>query len=789
MGGLLFFLSACDSPEEKARSHYLNGLQLFEEANFVKAGLEFRNALQLDSGLADAWYHLALVEEKAGNVREYAGDLQKTIELDPNHLLARLRMGRLHLYSGRLDKASSEAELILRLAPERADVWAFKAGVALKKQEIDTALDAAGKSLAIDPANVDATMVVAIRKIADGAPEEAIAIVDKVLETVKVNVPLQLTKMQAYEEMGDTEGIERMFRELIAAHPKDLRYRNKLAKFYLKQGNHQKAEAELRQIIAENPDDAGARLTLVNFLRNTAGMDAAMTELQAISKAYPMVQLYRFAMVEAFLVQAREDEALQVLQTVIDQEPQSRDGLKARVKSAEIRLKRGDRDAALKEIENVLAADAGNTEAIVLKSSIQLEEGDVETAIINLRTALRSQPDHPMATMLLARAHELNGALELAEERFDAAFKSSLADPRVAYNFTQFLLRQNQLDRAETILTRSLRVYPTNAVLLTNLAQIRLMKQDWKGAEQVAERLKALSANNIISDQIMAKTYAGRNELEMSLKAYEDAYAKAPSGINSMVSIVKLKVRNGQSEDALAFLEGIRERDPDNFHARLLYGQLVAGSGRTEDGVIEVEKVIADLPREPAGYFALFSLYAKVGDMPQAEKALDRGLEAVPDNFALNFAQANLYESRQEYDRAIAVYDRMAEKQPGSDIVMNNLASLISAHHDDEKSLRKAYGYAKRFKNSPVPHFKDTLGWIHYKLGEVELAKPLLEEAVRKMPGMPQLRYHLGMVYLAVGARKQAGEQLEEALRLAETSEFRERKEAERVLAELREPQ
>ena len=55
----------------------------------------------------------------------------------------------------------------------------------------------------------------------------------------------------------------------------------------------------------------------------------------------------------------------------------------------------------------------------------------------------------------------------------------------------------------------------------------------------------------------------------------------------------------------------------------------------------------------------------------------------------------------------------------------------------------------------------DTLGWVYYRLGELDKAVPLLEKAVDGAGQVPVLRYHLGMAYMANGQNVLAREQLE----------------------------
>ena len=108
----------------------------------------------------------------------------------------------------------------------------------------------------------------------------------------------------------------------------------------------------------------------------------------------------------------------------------------------------------------------------------------------------------------------------------------------------------------------------------------------------------------------------------------------------------------------------------------------------------------------------------------------------------------------------------LLKQQPSSMDIANSLASLLSDHRTDKASLERAYSVAMVLRKSPVPSFKDTLGWIDYQRGDYRSAVSLLEEAATKRPDVGLVRYHLGMSYIATEQLAKASEQLKKALEL-----------------------
>ena len=85
--------------------------------------------------------------------------------------------------------------------------------------------------------------------------------------------------------------------------------------------------------------------------------------------------------------------------------------------------------------------------------------------------------------------------------------------------------------------------------------------------------------------------------------------------------------------------------------------------------------------------------------------------------------------------------------------------------------MDKAHALATILKDSPVPQFKDTLGWIDYQLGDYKAAVSVLEDAASKLPRIALVQYHLAMSYLANGELEKALKQFKKAQVLAQNDQ------------------
>ena len=91
------------------------------------------------------------------------------------------------------------------------------------------------------------------------------------------------------------------------------------------------------------------------------------------------------------------------------------------------------------------------------------------------------------------------------------------------------------------------------------------------------------------------------------------------------------------------------------------------------------------------------------------------GLQMQPDSMVLLWRWRMCLSRFYQYEAAIKEYEHILSKQPGSMIAANNLASLLSDYRNDKASLERAQALAASLRETQIPQFKDTLGWISYR--------------------------------------------------------------------------
>lgn len=759
-------LSACSSPEQKAQDYYTRGHELLEKGDYVKAGLEFKNALQLKKNMIQAWRGLLVIEEHNNNFAGSVPILRNIIELDANDLGARLKLGHILLAGKQLDQALDLANAAKALQPNSADALALRAAVLFKLNDRAGANSEAEEALKIDPKNADALIVLAGEHVADNDLKAALDILSRPQATDQNNLALDLFRLDVLQKLGNGPDAEALLRKLIQRYPKELGFRQALVNFYIQQKRPDAAERELRAVVEANLSDVSAGLRLVQFLRQTKGPDAARQQLMSFINAGVQAFKYEIALADLDASLGQQDAAIKRLEKLASQKLSKEDLATVKLELAQLQINAKNYDAAQTLVSEVLENDERNTGALKLRAVLSLVNNRTDAAIADLRQALNDQPRSSDLMILLASAYERSGSVDLAEKQLADATQVANFAPAVALTYSAFLRRHGEISRAEEVVAEATRRQPSNLQLLGTLAEIRLSRQNWAGAQEVGQMMQRVGGGGAAADQILAASLSGQGKLNDSVKLLESLHDAEPNAVQPMISMVSTLTRAGKRDEAISFLQKILKQDPGNVTALVLTGDVYWEQKDFEKAEANFKSAVEKQPDNGAGYSALGLFYLRRNDIDRAEQIVRKGLQHAPNNIDLHSRLADIAQVKGQVDVAISEYEAILKLDPGSVVAANNLASLLSDYKTDQASLDRAYQVALMLNRTPVPSFQDTLGWVYYLRGDKKEAMKLLEQAAKALPERAAVQYHLGVAYGADGQAAKAREQFQKALKL-----------------------
>jgi cellulose synthase operon protein C len=772
-------VAGCDSPEDRAKNYYEHGMKLFSEHENAKAAIELRNAVKLKRDMIGAWTALAEIDEASRNWPAVVTDTRTIVELTPTDVSARLKLGKLFLLAGASEEALKLADDGIELDNRNADLHALKAAIFFKLGNRAEATREAQTALELDSTNADALMVMAVDRLGEGDAKGALSLLQNPFVTQakdpENNLGFQLLKIKLFGQTGDLTSAEAALKKLVQLNPQEPGFRKLLINFYLEQRRTDEAEKEMRGFADANPANSEAALDLVRFLYAIKGSPAAARqELDARISAGGEVFPYQIALADMDFAEGKLADGRRVLENLVSAENSPERVRTAKINLAQSYLTERNFDRAEALATDVLRGDPNNASALELRASVHLERAQLDAAVADLLDALNYQPRSTDLRSLLATAYERSGLIELADKQLADATRISDMDPHIGLEYAAFLQRRGSIARAEDILTGLNKRRPNNIRVMSALAQIRLARQNWTGAQEIAESIRRSGNSGGAADQIVGAALVGRNKYDEAIAAFQNAYNAAPTAAQPMDLLVGALVKANKKDQATIFLKSVLAKNPDDANALILLGSLQASSGATDQALKSFSAAVKAKPTNAAGYQALAAFYLNQKNYDEAIRVMQRGTQQLPDTIALHRTLADAFARKGDFETAISEYEFILDKQPDDLIAANNLASLLLDYRTDKASLERAQSLAAILRKSQIPQFKDTLGWASYRRGDYRTAVSLSEEAVAALPDEPAIRYHLAMGYIANDLPGKASEQLKKALELAPRSDLAE---------------
>ncbi|MEV6103529.1 tetratricopeptide repeat protein [Streptomyces sp. NPDC051940] len=371
----------------------------------------------------------------------------------------------------------------------------------------------------------------------------------------------------------------------------------------------------------------------------------------------------------------------------------------------------------------------------------RLAGADLDRGVSALQTHLRAQPKDAAGWAAL-------GAAYVEQAR-------SGADP-------------TRYPQAEKALARSLELSPGNEVALAGQAALAAARHDFSGALRAADRALRVNAysERALSSRVDALVELGR--YDDALRAARTADARRP-GIpvfTRYAYVLELRGDPAGAKRVLSLALDTATAPGDRAYTATQLGQLAWTQGRYDEAR---RYFVSALDADPTSLAALEGqarTRAAQGDVRGAVRDLEQLVRRSPLPGALA-ALGELYEASGRRAEARAQYDLVAVQaqlaRANGVAVDLDTAVVASDHGDPDEALRAARAeWARRH----TVHTADALAWALHRSGRSEEALRYADFAVSVGLRGAELRYHRGMILLALGDTTAGRADVRTALRL-----------------------
>lgn len=535
-----------------------------------------------------------------------------------------------------------------------------------------------------------------------------------------------------------------------------------LARLELHQGNVAGANAEIEK--AARMNDKAPEVSAVR-----AAIAASQNDVAAVTKNFEKARtdapprspqkltLARFKMQQRDYAGAKA-----LLDELLKETP---DFISAAALRGQLALMENDVKECDRITDGVLSWAPKSYEMKLLKSRSLLIQKQPAKAIEQLEQLNVIYPDTPELKYEIAVAQATSGSIPAALKNLDDAIRLSPAYTEAVVLRSEIQLREGMPDQVISSLRNFTKQFPEIDAPKDVLARAYVAKGRSAEALQIYETLTA-RYTNVPQLHVQAGAILRRQTNFARARAeFDKALALTPNFLPAVHELINLHLQQGNVAAADQVMQqhaGVHKDVPEMM---LVRAKVELAARRTNDAIATLKALIAKSPEVAPAYASLARLYLSLGQTKQALAEMQRIVEKDPSNAGAHMQIGVLEEALENFAGAKQSYETVVKLRPGFASAWNNLAYVLAEHLNDLDGALKAAVKARELNASDMAA-ADTLGWIHFKKGNLAQALGLLRESAARLPGESEVAYHLAEAEYKAGNEAQARAACETFLRL-----------------------
>ena len=378
--------------------------------------------------------------------------------------------------------------------------------------------------------------------------------------------------------------------------------------------------------------------------------------------------------------------------------------------------------------------------------------------------------------LALARVAELQGDRDASFNWLERAMKHAPGDIKPRIFLAEYHLRNGNPELARPLVAKAREISPHEPVLLALSGRIFIAEKKFRQALQALLQLVDRESGSAIARILLGEVYLQLGQLEDARRELMIAMNNRSSDVQARILLAKLEIRAGEYEQALKFSREVQQTIPEHFLGYELAGDSLVAAEQYAAAADEYARAWELMPG--AGLVVKRAENAiRSGRADMAVTYLQDWLQENPGDVEVMEFLGTAYQDSGKADQAMAVYERIIKLDADNVVALNNLAGLYMSAGRPEVLDYAEHAWLLAQDN---PNVQDTYGWALVRAGQTGRGLRLLEQALKALPDIPEVRYHHAAAIYQAGNKAKA-QQLLEAL-VNEGVPFEGREDAERLL-------
>jgi tetratricopeptide (TPR) repeat protein len=384
--------------------------------------------------------------------------------------------------------------------------------------------------------------------------------------------------------------------------------------------------------------------------------------------------------------------------------------------------KESNTEDGLAVLEALNEADPGNQHMLILQARYAAQLEKYDEALVLLDRVLEIDPTLADVHIIKARILAAQGKQDQAMALVALVLMEQPDNDQLRLQYARMLVEQREFNKAKAQFNLLLKDDPENADILLSLGLLNIETGELDEASIHLKHLVDMGQKQDIANYYLGRIAQNREEHKIAISYY-------------------LKVNSGDYV----------------FDAKMRIAGLFARLGRVDEGLKQLE-ILADKQTSwelrVRAYLAQGEILASKKRYAEGMEMYSRALQLKPDDADLLYARALMAEKVDRIDITEADLLKLLSAQPENANALNALGYTLA---DRTERLEEARDYIKRAAElvPDDPAILDSLGWVSYRLGNMQEALKWLAKAFEQLEDA-EIAAHYGEVLWKNNQREEA---------------------------------
>jgi tetratricopeptide (TPR) repeat protein len=585
------------------------------------------------------------------------------------------------------------------------------------------------------------------------------------------------TRAQEYIQAGNFPKARVALRNVLKIDPKDPEAYFLFAQVEEKERNWRNAFANYQRVVELMPAHEKAQLRLAKYYLEARMVDKVSEIVSKVSEKDPGNVQAQTLQIATIAVNGQLAEAISQGEALAMKHPS--DGETALLLSALYGMQ-GRWSEAETVLRRAVGADPSNLEllnglAVILTSAGRFDQSetiyrriiDLEPTIYDhrrklaklldhqkafdkaetvLREALALVPDNEDRHLTLAEYLALRGQPGQAETALLEGQRQLPHSMKLRFALASYYEGQGRVDQARTIYENVRDENKRDPSALD--AKVKLAALDWsagKDSEANRQLQEVLRENPRSMEGLMlqGKIALKQGNGKEAVQAFRSMLKDQPDLVEGHLLLGRAHLLMGETSLARESFDRAIALNPGLSDAQLLLAGLDAATGRPTEAKQRIEAVLAREPQNLPALSGLFRLQLVGQEWSQTEQTLNRLRGAGANQAAADMTEGGLYQAQQQWDKAIAAYERALASAPNAPEPLLALVQLDRARGNVARAQARLEA---ALANDQHPYAHGFMGELLLTTGDMAGANAHLISATRINPRWSMPWFHLATI-------------------------------------------